>query len=100
MVLVDPLFQRQLVAQCRERAIPVIFDEVLPSPHLCCLTSSPAPVLMQLCYQTSALLQAPVALTYASPLVLPVWHGCPIDLVSAVALAATPFESSVSPHCQ
>lgn len=29
MVLVDPLFQRQLVAQCRQRAIPVIFDEVL-----------------------------------------------------------------------
>ena len=28
MMLVDPLFQRILIAECRERKIPVIFDEV------------------------------------------------------------------------
>ncbi len=29
MVLVDPLFQRTLVAESRKRGLPVIFDEVL-----------------------------------------------------------------------
>lgn len=28
MMLVDPLFQRILIAECKERKIPVIFDEV------------------------------------------------------------------------
>ncbi len=36
MVLVDPLFQRTLVAECRARNIPVIFDEVRT-------TTAPAP---------------------------------------------------------
>ena len=27
-MLVDPLFQRILIAECRDRKIPVIFDEV------------------------------------------------------------------------
>ena len=30
MVLVDPLFQRVVVRECRRRGIPVIFDEVRP----------------------------------------------------------------------
>ena len=28
MLLVDPLYQRAMVAECRRRGVPVIFDEV------------------------------------------------------------------------
>jgi dethiobiotin synthetase/adenosylmethionine--8-amino-7-oxononanoate aminotransferase len=28
MLMIDPLFQRVLVSECRSRKIPVIFDEV------------------------------------------------------------------------
>eukprot|EP00208_Stichococcus_sp_RCC1054_P000920 CAMPEP_0206139432 /NCGR_PEP_ID=MMETSP1473-20131121/6079_1 /ASSEMBLY_ACC=CAM_ASM_001109 /TAXON_ID=1461547 /ORGANISM="Stichococcus sp, Strain RCC1054" /LENGTH=768 /DNA_ID=CAMNT_0053533229 /DNA_START=85 /DNA_END=2388 /DNA_ORIENTATION=- len=79
MVLVDPLFQRQLVAQCRQRRIPVIFDEVFSGLWRLGAVSAARILGVQpdiACYAkllTGGLL--PLAVTLATPEVFQVFQG-------------------------